>query len=119
MKWFRNRFRFAFSGLLFCAQDPSIRLQAIFGLMVLAAGVFFGLSGGEWLWILLSITLVIVSEIFNSCIEKCVDYISTDITEPARRIKDMAAAAVLCASFFAAACGLVIFWPHVSALFAA
>lgn len=112
MKWLIDRFRYAFSGIrygLFC--DRSVRFQGILALMAVAAGVILQISCYEWLWIILSICLVLMAEIFNSCIEKTVDYISLQKDPRAGLIKDMAAAAVLCASVFALAAGLIIFIP--------
>ena len=67
----------------------------------------------EWLWILLSIVLVVSFEIINSCIEGLVDYISLKKDPRAKRIKDMAAAAVFLVSCFALVVALCIFVPKL------
>lgn len=114
MKWFLDRFRYAFAGVRYgIVKDRSVRFQFIFAVAAVLLSALLRLSVHEWLWILLSITLVVVSEIFNSCLEKTVDYISLDRCDQARLIKDMAAGAVLLCSIFALICGLVIFIPHV------
>ncbi len=113
MKWLRDRFKYAFAGLKACMQDKSIRMQIVLGVFVLLAGFFFRLSISEWMWILLCICLVITSEVFNSCIEKTVDYISLDIDPRAKQIKDMAASAVLFICIFSILIGLIIFIPKI------
>jgi diacylglycerol kinase len=97
--------------------DASVMLQAFFGLIVLILGLIFRLNRQEWLWIGLSITLVIVGEVFNSCIERTVDYISLERNESARKIKDMAAAGVLLLCLFACVCGLAVFLPKILEVF--
>lgn len=118
MRWFLNRFKYAFAGLAYAARhDRSIRLQMLAGICVVAAALFLGCTIAEWLWLLLAITLVIAGEFLNSCIEKTVDYISLERHPLAGTIKDMAACAVLILSFFAAVCGILILGPRLLALF--
>ena len=57
--------------------------------------------------------MVWFSEIINSCIERCVDYISLEHTDQAKHIKDMAAGAVFIISIFAAIIGLYVFIPKL------
>lgn len=57
--------------------------------------------------------MVWFSEIINSCIERCVDYISLEHTDQAKHIKDMAAGAVFIISMFAAIIGLYVFIPKL------
>lgn len=116
MEWLKNRFRYAFAGVKLCLQDASIRFQMLLGLLAILAGLLLRISIQGWLWILLSITLVVTTEILNSCLEKTVDYISTDIHPLAKKIKDMAAATVLCASGFALAAALLVYIPALMEL---
>ena len=114
MKWLLGRFHHAFAGIRHAAvHDRSVRFQLLLGIVALAAGFVFQIAASEWLWIVLSIFLVVICEIFNSCIEKTVDYISLDISEQARNIKDMSAGAVFLAACFAFYCALMIFGPRI------
>lgn len=63
--------------------------------------------------LIFAIGLVWFSEIINSCIERCVDYISLEHTQQAKHIKDMAAGAVLIISVLAACIGLYVFLPKL------
>lgn len=63
--------------------------------------------------LLSAICLVWFSEIINSCIERCVDYISLEHTDQAKHIKDMAAGAVFIISILAACIGLYVFIPKL------
>ena len=81
------------------------------------AGLVFRISATEWLFLLLSITLVIAFEIMNSAIENVVDLASNyHFSMLAKNAKDMAAGAVLVVSGFALLTGLVIFVPKFWAL---
>lgn len=112
MAWLKNRFRYAWAGIRYgLVEDKSIRLQCILGCLAILASAFFHISFENWLWIGLAITLVIMAEIFNSCIEKTVDYISLERNPKAKVIKDMAAGAVLMASLFALVVALIILFP--------
>jgi diacylglycerol kinase len=114
MNWLKGRFVYAFAGLHHAiVHDKSIRLQFIFMLMAMAASFVLRCSKEEWLWILLSCALVLSAEFFNSCIEKCVDYISLERNPQAKIIKDMAAAAVLIVSLFALCVALLILLPKL------
>ncbi|WP_438600180.1 diacylglycerol kinase [Faecalibaculum rodentium] len=66
----------------------------------------------EWLWILLSIALVVSGEIFNSCIEKTIDYISLKRDPRAALIKDLAAAGVSVLCLFAALTAASYLYPR-------
>lgn len=60
-----------------------------------------------------AIGFVWFSEIMNSCVERCVDYISLKHNEQAKHIKDMAAGAVFIISVLAACIGLYVFIPKL------
>ena len=63
--------------------------------------------------LIFAIGLVWFSEIINSCIERCVDYISLEHTQQAKHIKDMDAGAVFIISVLAACIGLYVFLPKL------
>lgn len=114
MKWLKDRFKYAFEGLYYAfTKDASIRLQGIFGLVVLLISFIIRINTFEWILILSAIAFVLVAEIFNSCIEKCVDYISLEYTSQAKHIKDMAAGAVFIVSVLAACIGFYVFLPKL------
>ena len=114
MNRFKGRFKYAFQGLYFAfTKDRSIRLQGIFGLIVILFGFLFHCSLNEWMLLIGAISLVWFSEIINSCIARCVDYISLEHTDQAKHIKDMAAGAVFIISVLAACIGLYVFLPKL------
>ena len=114
MAWLKGRFVYAFKGLKAgVLHDRSIRIHVLFGTLVIMFGLIFRILLSEWVWVLLSIALVLSAEFFNSAIERTVDYISLERNPQAGQIKDLAAAAVFIISLFALIVGLTIFGPHV------
>lgn len=109
----KKKFYDAFRGLFLGLKHPSILLQFGLGFLALVAACILHLSEGEWLAVLLAIGGVITAEILNTCIEKLCDLYSTDIRDDIRLIKDLAAGAVLAASFAALAVALVILLHHI------
>lgn len=121
-KWknrdFYSSFEFAFTGILTAfKEERNMRKHAVSALLVLIAGFVFRISVVEWLFLLLSVALVIAFEIVNSAIENVVDLASDyHFSMLAKHAKDMAAGAVLVVSCFALLTGLIIFVPKIWAL---
>ena len=76
-------------------------------------GFVLGISRGEWLVLVITLGLVWMAELFNTCIEKIMDFISTDRHPQIKIIKDLAAAAVLVSALVALAVGFLIFIPKL------
>ena len=88
-------------------------LHAIATGVVLAAGIFVGLSRLEWCAIVLAMMAVWTAEALNTAIELVVDLASPDVHPLAGRVKDVAAGAVLIAACGALVVGILVFAPHV------
>lgn len=78
-------------------------------ILVIIAGLAANLSTNEWLWILLSVTLVWMAELFNTAVERLGDRVTGEPDPLIGQAKDLAAAAVLMAAGFAIVVGLVVF----------
>ena len=106
---------FALTGIFTAfKEERNMRKHAVTSLLVVLAGFVFQVSKIEWLFLLLSIFLVIAFEILNSAIENVVDLASHyHFDMLAKKAKDMAAGAVLVVSLFAAVTGLIIFIPRI------
>ena len=118
-KW-KNRavvssLEFALTGIFTAfKEERNLRKHVLSALAVIVAGLIFGLSAIEWLFLFLSIFLVIAFEIVNSAIENVVDLASDyHFSMRAKNAKDMAAGAVLVVSGFAVVTGLIIFVPKI------
>ena len=112
-----NRFKsftYAWSGikeLLRTEHNTWIHLFLTIIAVILA--LVFNIAIGEWTALIICMTMVWTAEIFNTCIEKLLDFISTDRHPQIKNIKDMAAAAVLIASWAAIIVGAIIFIPKI------
>jgi undecaprenol kinase len=71
----------------------------------------FNISSVEWALVMLSIGLVIVSELFNTAIERMVDLSESGFTPAAGVIKDVSAGAVFVASLISLLVGGLVFIP--------
>ena len=121
-KW-KNRdliasLEFALTGIFTAfKEERNMRKHALSAILAIVAGFLFGISVTEWLFLLLSVSLVIAFEIMNSAIENVVDLASNyHFSMLAKNAKDMAAGAVLVISGFALVTGLIIFVPKLWAL---
>lgn len=97
--------------------QSNFRIQAFIAVLVVIAGLWFGLTTTEWCIVLLVTGQVLAAELFNTVAEELVNWIEPSQHENARRIKDLAAGATLVTAIVAAVAGLVIFAPHLHAIF--
>lgn len=113
-----NSFKFAFHGIRAVFKEGrNFRIMAACLIIVVAAGIILGLSGLEWAAVLLCCAGVLSFELVNTALESTVN-IATDEYKPlAKKAKDAAAGASLVFSLFSAAVGLIVFIPHIIALF--
>ena len=121
-KW-KNReliasLEFALTGIFTAfKEERNMRKHALSAILAIVAGFLIGISATEWLFLLLSVSLVIAFEIMNSALENVVDLASDyHFSMLAKNAKDMAAGAVLVISGFAFVTGLIIFVPKLWAL---
>lgn len=112
MKKFLNSFVYAFNGLVYAFNTQlNFRVHFFSTIFVVILGFYVKLSLTEWLWITVSIAMVMILELINTAIEVLVDLVSPQQNSKAGAIKDIASAAVLIASFMALTIGLIIFVP--------
>jgi diacylglycerol kinase (ATP) len=80
-------------------------------IVVILLSIFFPISKIEALALVLTIGLVWVAEIFNTALEKAMDFISDEQLHAIKNIKDLSAAAVLVAAIIAIIVGGIVFIP--------
>jgi diacylglycerol kinase len=98
-----NRLKFAGSGILFAVRtDFSFRWQVIAGsvMIVVVLALMAPLTNTELMFLLLSFTLILITELQNSALEAALDHLHPELHHNIGRSKDMAAGAVLLAGFF-------------------
>jgi len=106
-------FKFAFVGIwtMFKSQHNAwVHACATVG--VVAAGLFFGVSGPEWCWLVLAIMAVWTAEALNTAVEFLADVASPDFHPLVKHSKDVAAGAVLISAVGSVVIGALVLGPH-------
>ncbi|OJG45904.1 diacylglycerol kinase [Enterococcus hermanniensis] len=99
-------------------EERNMRAHVVFGLMAILVAFLLRVSVLELLWIFLAVFLVWIVEIINTIFENVVDMVTDFHFHPiGKKIKDMAAGAVLVTSLFSAIVGAIIFLPKIIKLF--
>lgn len=113
MRFIRS-LRYAYEGVKYAlSTQPNMKIHFFVSFVVLFSAVIFRLSKTDILFILLAITLVIVTELINTAVEKAVDLAMPHRHPLAKIAKDVAAAAVLVTAVFAVIVGMVVFYQPV------
>ena len=114
---FRARLKsltFALEGIrTFFRTQHNSWIHVVAALAAVAAGWYFRISKDEWCWIILSISLVFVTEMVNTAIEFLSDFVSPAIHPQIKKVKDVSAAAVLFAAAGAVIIGCIVFLPKI------
>lgn len=109
-----NSFKYAFHGIRYALKDGrNFRIMAACFIIVVIAGILFGLSGLEWAAVLLCCAGVLSFEMVNTALESTVNIVTDEYKLLAKKAKDAAAGATLVFSLFSVAIGLIIFIPHI------
>lgn len=111
-RWQSFKYAFRGIGLLFKTEIHG-KFHVFFALFVILAGFFFSINTVEWCFVIVTISVVIGAEAFNSAIERLTDLASPDYHPLARDTKDLAAGAVLIIAIGAVIIGFIIFLPKV------
>ncbi|MBO0441824.1 diacylglycerol kinase family protein [Candidatus Enterococcus ikei] len=114
-KHFITSLEFALQGIrTVFKEERNMRTHVFMGIIAIIMGFVFQLAISEWLWLLLVIFLVLVIEIINTVFENVVDMVTDFHFHPiGKKIKDMAAGAVLLTTGFAVIVGLLLFVPKI------
>jgi diacylglycerol kinase len=104
----------AFVGLKhMIANEMTIQIQFLFFFVILYFGNIFEISRLDWLVLILTFTIVICLEMVNSLAEELCDLYSLDHNLHIKKIKDIAAGAVLLASLSLIIVVTIIFLPYL------
>lgn len=110
-----NSLEFAITGVKTVYKDErNIRIHTVCAVLVIILGLFLRLDRFEWLWIIVCIFLTLLMEIINTIFENVVDMVTNKHFHPlGKKIKDVAAAAVLFTAIFSVIVGALIFLPKI------
>lgn len=112
-----NRFRsfgFALEGCkTLLIEEPNAIIHFSAAIVTVILGFCLNISSGEWLFIILAISLVIAAELFNTALEVLCDFVHSQHHPQIKKVKDLAAGSVLMLSLGAFIGGLIIFIPKI------
>jgi diacylglycerol kinase (ATP) len=107
-------FGFAFQGLItFFKTQHNAWIHLLAAIVVISLGFVLNVNSLEWCWLIIAIGFVFVAEMFNTAIEFLTDLVSPQFHPLAKKVKDVAAGAVLVSALSAVAIGLVVFLPKL------
>lgn len=107
-------FSYAFAGLkVVFKEEHNAWIHLFATVCVVVAGILFKISLMEWVSVAFAVGLVFSFEILNTSVENIADFICPERNDHIKRIKDLAAAAVLVSAITAAVIGLIVFIPKI------
>ncbi|MFA6251197.1 MAG: diacylglycerol kinase family protein [Candidatus Paceibacterota bacterium] len=107
-------FNHAFRGIgILVKSTHNLWVHLIITIFVILFGFILKVSLIEWLFLILAIGLVLITEALNTAIEIDIDLTSPNYHPYARDTKDVASGAVLISAATAAFIGLIIFLPKI------
>jgi diacylglycerol kinase (ATP) len=109
-----NSFQYALSGwrLLFKSEHNSW-LHFAATIIVIISAFLFRVTANEAGLLTVAIGIVWIAELFNTCIEKMMDFISKEVHPAIKLIKDVSAGAVLMAALTSVIIGCFVFIPKI------
>jgi len=119
MKKFLMGFFYAGRGVVETLKERNMKVHVLIALVVVALSIYFKISAGEWIAVVLSISIVFGAEAFNTAIETISNVERDSLGAPYKvsgKARDIGAAAVLFVSIGAALVGGIIFIPKMLSL---
>ncbi|MDG2455040.1 MAG: diacylglycerol kinase family protein [Bacteroidia bacterium] len=114
LKTYIHAFGYAISGIVsFVRTERNAKLHLTAATAACVVGAYVGIAATEWLGVASAVTIVIVSEMINSTIEKLCNKITTEQDSEIAVIKDIAAGFVLVSSLYALIIAAIIFVPKL------
>lgn len=104
--------KFAIDGFLAALKhEPSFREDIIFVALLVPLAVILPVNAVSTALMISTLFLIIIIELINSAIEWTIDYLRPEIHPLAKRIKDMASAAVFMAYVNCIFVWVILLWP--------
>ena len=117
-KWKNQNFfkalKNAINGMIYTWKtQKNIKFQLCFAVIAIALGFLFQISNLEWIVLISTIFLVLVTELFNTSIETVVDLYTEEYNEKAKIAKDVSAGAVLLMAICSVFVGILLFGTKI------
>lgn len=110
-----NSFNYAVEGIIYTLKkERNMKIHFLMGFSVILLSLFFNFTRIELLMLFFTISLVLITEMMNTAIEKTIDMYTEDYHPLAKISKDVAAGAVLIASINAIIVAYLLFFDRVN-----
>ncbi|HAB34968.1 MAG TPA: diacylglycerol kinase [Cryomorphaceae bacterium] len=96
--------------------ERSFRIHTLAMVLVSATGAYLGMDLMEWAILFLTYVVMLGFELLNTAMESFANFLHPDEHPAIKRVKDIAAGAVLVASIFSVAIAIILFGPKIAAL---
>ena len=114
IRGFRESLGLAAKGIIYLfLYHRNMRIIFMLGIVASLLGIYFKLRGIELVALCVTVTLVFMSEIFNTAIEMTMNILTSKYHTRIKLVKDIAAAVVLLTCLNAIAVGYVLFAPRI------
>ena len=112
---FRNFFssvRYSIDGFFAALKhEPSFREDLIFAILLVPLAIILPINAVSTALMIASLILILIVELLNSAIEWIIDYLRPERHPLAKRIKDMASAAVFLSYINCIVVWVIMLWP--------
>lgn len=81
---------------------------------VLSAGAYLKITAGDWALVLMAISAVLVTEVFNTVVERLLDVLEPRFSSHVALLKDLLATAALIVGVAGVAVVLVVLFQYIS-----
>jgi diacylglycerol kinase (ATP) len=95
--------------------EPSFREDLLFAVLLVPFAVILPVNAVSTAILIASLFLIIIVELLNSAIEWTIDYLRPEMHPLAKRVKDMASAAVFLSYLSCITVWVIILWPSSGA----
>ncbi|MDB6127981.1 MAG: diacylglycerol kinase [Verrucomicrobia bacterium] len=92
--------------------EPSFREDLLFAILLVPLAIILPVNAVSTALMIASLILILIVELLNSAIEWIIDYLRPEVHPLAKRIKDMASAAVFLSYINCIVVWAIMLWPN-------
>jgi diacylglycerol kinase (ATP) len=114
-----DSFKCAFRGVIQTFKsERNFKIHILATIIVMLLAWYMEISSTEYITLVITISIVLISELFNTAIEYTVDLVcGNNYSELGKYAKDIAAGATLVSALGAVVVGCIIFLPKITDIF--
>jgi diacylglycerol kinase len=106
---FTKSLRYAIEGFIFLLKkERNFKIHVFLTILAVGLSFYLGLTSGEWIAVIFSISIVFITEMCNTAIEHICDIIQPNQDSRIKVIKDVSAGFVLVAAIAAVVVGWIV-----------